>query len=69
MNFKNSETSDPRTLLLNLTDKIVLKREHKYIALSTLSIYDTWENIKKSYKNNKLKISAPTYNKQFELRD
>ena len=59
-NFKNSETSDPRRLLLNLTDKIVLKREDKYIALSTLSIYYTWKNIKKSYKNNKLKISAPT---------
>ena len=27
------------------------------------------ENLKKSYKNNKFKISAPTWNKEFELPD
>ena len=27
------------------------------------------ENLKKSYKNNKCKISAPTWNKEFELPD
>ena len=27
------------------------------------------ENIKKSYKNNKFKISAPTQNEEFELPD
>ena len=26
-----------------------------------------WKNIKKSYKNNEFKISAPTWNEQFEL--
>ena len=46
MNFKNSKTSDPGRLLLNLPDKIDLKRKDKYIAFSTLSIYCTWENIK-----------------------
>ena len=30
-------------------------------------MYYIWENIKKSYKNNKFKISAPTWNKKFEL--
>ena len=69
MNSKNSETSDPHRLLLNLTDKINLKRSDKYVALSNLSIYYTWKNIKKSYKNNKFKISAPTWNENFELRD
>ena len=29
----------------------------------------TWENIKKSYKNNKFKISVPTWNEEFELPD
>ena len=29
MNFKNSETSDPQRLPLNLTDKINLKRSEK----------------------------------------
>ena len=49
MNSKNSGTSDPHRLLLNLTDKINLKRGNKYVALSNRSIYYTWENIKKSY--------------------
>ena len=69
MNSKNSKTSDPHKLLLNLSDKIDLRRKDKYIALSNLSIYYTWKNIKKSYKNNKFKISAPTWHEEFELPD
>ena len=56
MSSKNSKTSDLYRLLLNLTDKVVLKRKDKYIALSNLSIYYTWKNIKKSYKNNRLSV-------------
>ena len=37
MNSKNSETSDPYRLLLNLTSKINLKRNDKYVALSNLA--------------------------------
>ena len=59
MNFKNSKIFDLHRLLLNHTDKINLKRSDKYIALSNLSIYYAWKNIKKSYKNNKFEISAP----------
>ena len=44
-----------------------MRRKDKYIALSNLSIYYTWKDIKKSYKNNKFKISAPTWNEEFEL--
>ena len=33
------------------------------------SIYYTWKNIKNSYNNNKFKISAPTWNDEFELPD
>ena len=69
MTSKNSKTSDRHRLLLNLTGKIDLKRKDKNIALSNLSIYYTWKNIKKSYKNNKFKISAPTWNEEFELPD
>ena len=47
MNSGNSKTSDPRRLLINLLDKIDLKRKNKYIALSNLSIYYAWKNIKK----------------------
>ena len=47
MNSGNSKTSDLRRLLINLLDKIDLKRKNKYIALSNLSIYYAWKNIKK----------------------
>ena len=33
MNSKNSGTSDTHRLLLNLSDKIFLKRSDKYVAL------------------------------------
>ena len=69
MNSETSKTSDPRRLLLSLTDQINLKRSDKYVSLSNLNIYYTWTNIKKSYKNNKFKISALTWNEEFELPD
>ena len=69
MNSENSETSDPHRLSLNIMDKLDLRRKDKYIALSNLSISYTWTNIKKLYKNNKFKISAPTWNGEFELPD
>ena len=57
MNSGNRKTSDSHRLLLNLSDKINLKRSDKYVALSNLTIY------------NKLKISGPMWNKLFELPD
>ena len=33
MNSKNSKTSDPHRLLLNLNNKINLKRSDKYVIL------------------------------------
>ena len=69
MNSENSKTSDPRSLLLNLTGKIDLRRKGKYVALSNLSIYYTWKNIKKSHKNNKFQISVPKWNEELELPD
>ena len=74
INSKNSKTSDSHRLLINLTDKINLKRSNKYVALSNLSIYYTWKDIKKSYRNklsykNKFKISTPTWNEEVELPD
>ena len=69
MSSEISKTSDPHRLLLTLTDKIDLRRKDKYITLRNLSIYHTCKNIEKSYKNNKFKISAPTWNKEFELLD
>ena len=39
------------------------------LLFPSLSIYSTWKKIKMSYKNNKFKISAPTWNEEFELTD
>ena len=68
-NSGNSNTSDPHRLLLNLLCNKNLKRSDKYVALSNLSVYYAWKNIKKSYKINKFKISAPTWNEKFGLPD
>ena len=53
--------------MLNPLDKTNLKRSDKYVVLSSVSIQYKWKNIKMSYKNNKYKISAPTWNEKFEL--
>ena len=60
MNSENSKTSKPRVLKLKLTNKLDLRLGEKIIALSNLSIYNTWKNIKSSFNSNKFKISAPT---------
>ena len=69
INSGNSKTSDPQRLLLNLLDKINLKRSDIFVALSNLNINYTCKKIKKSYKNNKFKISAPKWKEEFELPD
>ena len=69
MKSENSKTSEYHVLLLNLTDKLDLRRGEKTVALSNLSIYYTWRNIKSSYNNNTFKISTPTWTEEFELPD
>ena len=69
MNSENSKTSEPHILKLKLTDKLDLRLDKKVIALSNLSIYYTWNNIKSSYSNNRFKTSAPTWNEEFTLPD
>ena len=48
---------------------MINRLDKKVNALSNLSIYYTWNNIKSSYGNNKFKISAPTWNEEFTLPD
>ena len=69
MNSENSKTSDSHRLLLNFLNEINLNRSDKYVALSNLSIYYTYKNIKESYKSNEFKISFPTWTEEFELPD
>ena len=67
MNSENSKTSKLNVLILKLTNKLDLRIAEKVTALSHLSIYYTWKNIKNSYNNNKFKTSAPTWNDKLEL--
>ena len=69
MNSENSRTPEYHVLVLKLTDKLDLRRGQKTVALSNLSIYYTWKNIKSSYNNNKFQISDLTWSEEFELPD
>ena len=46
MNSENSGTHEPHILKLKLTDKLDLRLAKKVIALSNVSMYYTWNNIK-----------------------
>ena len=62
-NSINSKISNPYRLLLNLADKVNLKRSDKYDALSNLSSFYSWKIIKSHIST----INAPTWNEEFEL--
>ena len=49
MNSKNSKTFESHVLVLKLTEKLDLQNGKKVIALSNVSIYYTWKNIKKAH--------------------
>ena len=66
MNSGNSKTSDLHSILLNLSDEINLKRSDKKCC-SIKSYHILWENRRKSYKNNKFKISRSKRNEKIEL--
>ena len=65
MNTKNSKTNESHRFKYDLIDKLDLKNPNKNMALANL----IWKNVKSIYKNNKFKISAPTWNETFDLPD
>ena len=67
MDSKNSQPSKSHSLIIKFTDKLDLSGGENRIALSNLSIYYTWKNIKSSYKNSEFKKTAPKWNDKFEL--
>ena len=73
MNNLNSKTDESNRFMNQFTDKMNLKNPNKNMALANLSIYGTWKNIKSVYNNNnnnsKFKVSAPTWNDEFNLPD
>ena len=69
MGTENCRKKEPLRFRLTLADKFKLKYRNKTITVLNLSIHYTWKNIKSTYKNNKFKISAPTWNVEFDLLD
>ena len=69
MNSENSKTIEPHRVKLDLADKLNLKHPNKNMSLANLIIFYTWQNLISEYKNNKFKISALTWNDEFELPD
>ena len=67
MNTENSQKNEPHQFVLNWSQRLDLKISNKHVVLQNLSIYYTWKNIRKQYKNSKLKRRAPTLNNEFEL--
>ena len=67
MSTLNSKTNESNKFIYQFTDKLNLENPDKDMALANLSIYHTWKNIKSEYNNNKFKISAPTWNNEFDL--
>ena len=58
MNKGNSKANEPCNIVLNLSQRLYLKSSNEHVALQNLSIYYTYKNIRKQYKNNKLKLSS-----------
>ena len=69
VNMENGKTNEPHKLVFNLSQRLDLRSSDKHVDFQNLSIYYTWKNIRKQYKNNKLKIVASTWNDEFELPD
>ena len=62
MNTENNKTNEPQKFVLSLPQGVDLRSSNKHVALTNLSIYYTWKNIRQQYKNNKLKVIVPTWN-------
>ena len=69
MNSENSKTNESNKFFYQFADKLYLKNPSKNIGLVNLSIYYIWRNIKSAYNNNKIEISAPTWNDKLNLPD
>ena len=67
--FKHdSKRNESNKFIYQFTHKLNLQNPNdKNIGQVNLSIHYTWKNIKSVYNNNKFKISAPTWNDEFDL--
>ena len=69
INTFHSKTNESNKFMYQFTDKLNYKNPNKNMTLANLTIYYTWKNIKSEYSNNKFKISASTWNDEFNLSD
>ena len=69
MNTENSKTNKSHKFAINLSQRLDIRSSDKVVALQNLSICYKWKNIRKHYKNKKLRIIASTWNDEFELPD
>ena len=69
LNTESSKINEPHKLRFTLADNLNLKDSNKNTALTNVSIYCTWKNIKSEHSNNKFKVSVPTQNDEFDLPD
>ena len=69
MNTENSKADEPHKFVLTWLQRSDIRSSNKHVAFQSLPIYYTWKNMRHDYKNNKLKITAPMSNDDFELPD
>ena len=68
--IENSKSNESNKFIYQFIDKLNPKNpNNKNIWSVILSIYYTWRDIKSAYNNNKFKISALTWNDEFDLPD
>ena len=58
MNTEITKTDKLHKFVLNLSQRLDLRSSNEHVALQSLSLYYTWKNIRKQYKNNKLKNNS-----------
>ena len=58
INTENSKANESQKFVLDLPQRLDLKSSSGHVALQNLTIYYMQKNIRKQYKNNKLKVLA-----------
>ena len=70
INPENSKTNEPDiNLFLTSQKDQTYENQINMLLFKEFFIYYKWKNIRKQYKNNKLKLIAPIWNDEFELPD
>ena len=68
METKNHKTNDPHKFVLNLLQRLDLKKLNKHVALQNYHIYYTRKNEIQQHKNNKTKNNSSIV-EWYEIQD